>query len=148
VLPSTPTANPQSETRRIFELALQVGHKDALTPFLAQHPEGFYASLAKLQLAKNAAEEDARCGDRERPASRTGASAARPPKAHKRRDQEKAAADAKAAEERRRRRRKRPNSGAGASRRGRTAADPADTPQPANLRESKMAAADAFRGRA
>ena len=58
---STPTANPQanlqSETRRDFELALQVGHKDALNAFLAQHSEGFYASLAKLQLTKIAAEE-------------------------------------------------------------------------------------------
>ena len=54
---STPTVNPPSEIRRDFELALQVGHKDALNAFLAQHPEGFYASLAKLQLTKIAAEE-------------------------------------------------------------------------------------------
>ena len=58
---ATPTANPQanlqSEIRRDFELALQVGHKDALNAFLAQHSEGFYASLAKLQLTKIAAEE-------------------------------------------------------------------------------------------
>ena len=101
---STPTAHPQanlqSETRRDFELALQVGHKDALNAFLAQHPEGFYASLAKLQLTKIAAEEtrvaateNARLAEQER--ARLAAEGAQ------RRDQEKAAADAKAAEERR-----------------------------------------------
>ena len=101
---STPTAHPQanlqSETRRDFELALQVGHKDALNAFLAQHPEGFYASLAKLQLTKIAAEEtrvaateNARLAEQER--ARLAAEGAR------RRDQEKAAADAKAAEEQR-----------------------------------------------
>jgi len=97
---ATPTANPPSEIRRDFELALQVGHKDALNAFLAQHPEGFYASLAKLQLAKIAAEEtrvaateNARLAEQER--ARLAAEGAR------RRDQEKAAADAKAAEEQR-----------------------------------------------
>jgi uncharacterized caspase-like protein len=101
---ATPTANPQanlqSEIRRDFELALQVGHKDALNAFLAQHPEGFYASLAKLQLTKIAAEEtrvaateNARLAEQER--ARLAAEGAR------RRDQEKAAADAKAAEEQR-----------------------------------------------
>ena len=101
---STPTANPQanlqSETRRDFELALQVGHRDALNAFLAQHPEGFYASLAKLQLAKIASEktrvattEKARLAEQER--ARLAAEGAR------RRDHEKAAADAKAAKEQR-----------------------------------------------
>src|SRR6266852_4760342 len=93
----TPTATPQtslqSETRRDFELALQVGHRDALNAFLAQHPEGFYASLAKLQLAKIAAEETrvaatekARLAEQER--ARLSAEGAQ------RTDQEKAAADA------------------------------------------------------
>jgi hypothetical protein len=36
---------------------LQVGNKPAFNAFLAQHPDGFYASLAKLQLEKLAAEE-------------------------------------------------------------------------------------------
>ena len=49
--------NPQSETRRDYELALQVGNKAAMNAFIAQHPDGFYASLAKLQLEKLAAEE-------------------------------------------------------------------------------------------
>jgi hypothetical protein len=49
--------NPQSEIRRDYELALQVGNKAAMSAFIAQHPDGFYASLAKLQLEKLAAEE-------------------------------------------------------------------------------------------
>jgi hypothetical protein len=38
-------------------LALQVGNKDAMSAFLAQYPNGFYANLAKIQLGKLAAEE-------------------------------------------------------------------------------------------
>src|SRR5258708_18140203 len=53
--PSAPTA--QSEARRDYELALQVGNRSALNAFLAQYPDGFYASLAKLQLDKIAAQE-------------------------------------------------------------------------------------------
>jgi uncharacterized caspase-like protein len=52
-----PAPNPQAEARRDYELALQVGNKSALNAFLAQYPDGFYASLAKLQLEKLAAEE-------------------------------------------------------------------------------------------
>src|SRR5258708_31673327 len=39
---STPTANPPSEVRRGFELALQGGHRDAVNACLAQHPGGIY----------------------------------------------------------------------------------------------------------
>jgi hypothetical protein len=56
-----------------YELALQIGNKDALNAFLAQYPEGFYANLARLQLAKIAAEDTrvaatakARLAERER----------------------------------------------------------------------------------
>jgi uncharacterized caspase-like protein len=49
--------NPQAEARRDYELALQVGNKDALNAFVAQYPNGFYANLAKIQLGKLAAEE-------------------------------------------------------------------------------------------
>ena len=56
-VPSGPGANPQAEVRRDYELALQIGNKAALNAFLAQYPDGFYASLAKLQLDKIAAEE-------------------------------------------------------------------------------------------
>src|SRR5882724_1799882 len=143
---STPTANPQanlqSETRRDFELALQVGHKDALNAFLAQHPEGFYASLAKLQLTKIAAEEtrvaateNARLAEQER--ARLAAEGAR------RRDQEKAAADAKAAEEQRVAAEKTKQAvleQVAEAERQRIATD---TPATSKPPESKMAAADA-----
>jgi uncharacterized caspase-like protein len=55
--PATPAPSAQAEARRDYELALQVGNKSALNAFLAQYPDGFYASLAKLQLEKIAAEE-------------------------------------------------------------------------------------------
>jgi uncharacterized caspase-like protein len=55
--PAVPTSNPRTDTRRDYELALQIGNRPALTAFLAQHPDGFYASLAKLQLDKIAADE-------------------------------------------------------------------------------------------
>ena len=139
---STPTANPQSETRRDFELALQVGHKDALNAFLAQHPDGFYASLAKLQLSKIAAEEtrvtateNARLAERER--ARLAAEGAQ------RRDQEKAVADAKAAEERRvaaEKAKQAAQEQVAEAERQRIAADTTAAGKPP---ESKMAAADA-----
>ena len=50
-------ASPQADMRRDYELALQIGNKAALNAFLAQYPDGFYASLAKLQLEKIAAED-------------------------------------------------------------------------------------------
>jgi uncharacterized caspase-like protein len=52
-----PVPSAQSEARRDYELALQVGNKDALNAFVAQYPDGFYANLARIQLAKIAAEE-------------------------------------------------------------------------------------------
>jgi uncharacterized caspase-like protein len=58
---AAPTAgsapNPQADARRDYELVLQIGNRAALNAFLAQYPDGFYASLAKLQLEKIAAEE-------------------------------------------------------------------------------------------
>jgi uncharacterized caspase-like protein len=139
---STPTANPQSEIRRDFELALQVGNEDALNAFLAQYPEGYYANLAKLQLAKIAAEqtrvaatEKARLAEQER--ARLAAEGAQ------RRDQEKAAADAKAAEEHRVAAEKTEQAvqeQVAEAERRRIAADTATAGKPP---ESKMAAADA-----
>jgi Caspase domain len=100
VAPTRPATSAQSEIRQDFELALQVGNQSALNAFLAQYPDGFYASLARLQLAKINAEdarvaatEKARLAERER--ARLAAEGAQ------RKDQEKAAADAKDAEERR-----------------------------------------------
>lgn len=52
-----PALSAQAEARRDYELALQLGNKNALDAFLKQYPDGFYASLAKLQLDKIAAEE-------------------------------------------------------------------------------------------
>lgn len=55
VAPSATDA--QADVRRDYELALQVGNKAAFDAFLAQHPDGFYASLARLQLDKIAADQ-------------------------------------------------------------------------------------------
>jgi uncharacterized caspase-like protein len=54
---AAPASTPRSEMRYDYELALQVGNKDALSFFIAQYPDSYYANLAKLQLAKVDAEE-------------------------------------------------------------------------------------------
>src|SRR3954466_14545519 len=96
--PAAPAPSPQAEVRRDYELALQIGNKSALNAFLAQYPDGFYASLAKLQLDKISAEEarvaateKARVTEQER--ARLAAEGAR------RTEQAKAEADARAAEQ-------------------------------------------------
>jgi Caspase domain len=96
--PVAPGPNPQAEARRDYELALQIGNKDALNAFLAQYPGGFYASLARIQLARIAAEEarvaateKARLTEQER--ARLAAEGAQ------RAQQAKAEADARAAEQ-------------------------------------------------
>jgi hypothetical protein len=98
VAPATPAPSAQAEARRDYELALQIGNKSALNAFLAQYPDGFYASLAKLQLDKVAAEdtrvaatEKARLAEQER--ARLAAEGAQKSK------QAKAEAEAKAAEQ-------------------------------------------------
>ena len=95
---SAPAINPQADMRRDYELALQVGNKPAWEAFLAQHPDGFYANLAKLQLDKIQAEqahaaaiEKAKQAEAER--DRLAALGAQKDA------QAKAAADAKAAEQ-------------------------------------------------
>jgi uncharacterized caspase-like protein len=95
---ATPALSAQAEARRDYELALQVGNRSALNAFLAQYPDGFYASLAKLQLEKIAAEENrvaatekARATEQER--ARLAAEGAQ------KTQQAKAEADAKAAEQ-------------------------------------------------
>jgi uncharacterized caspase-like protein len=94
---STSAADAQSEIRRDYELALQLGNKDALNAFLVQYPDGFYASLAKLQLTKIAAEEarvaateQARLAEQERARLATEGA--------QRTDQEKAAVEARQTE--------------------------------------------------
>ncbi len=96
--PVAAAPNPQAEARADYELALQIGNKDAFNAFLAQHPDGFYANLAKIQLAKIAAEEarvaateKARLAEQER--ARLAAEGAQ------KAQQAKADADAKAAEQ-------------------------------------------------
>ncbi|MGY4628214.1 caspase family protein [Bradyrhizobium sp. USDA 4486] len=96
--PAVPAPNPQADIRRDYELSLQVGNRAAWEAFLAQHPDGFYASLAKLQLEKidaeqahAAATEKAKQAEAER--DRLAALGAQ------KEAQAKAAADAKAAEQ-------------------------------------------------
>jgi len=91
-------SSPQAEARSDYELALQIGNKDALNAFLAQYPDGFYASLARIQLARIAAEETrvaatekARLAEQER--ARLAAEGAQ------KAQQLKAEADAKSAEQ-------------------------------------------------
>ncbi|MCP4732624.1 MAG: caspase family protein, partial [Bosea sp.] len=93
-----PVANPQADMRRDYELALQIGNKSALNAFLTQYPDGFYASLARLQLEKVTAEETrvaatekARLAEQER--ARLAAEGAQ------KAAQAKAEADARAAEQ-------------------------------------------------
>ena len=93
-----PASSPQAEARRDYELALQIGNKGAFSAFLAKYPAGFYASLAKLQLAKVTAEETrvaatekARRAEQER--ARLAAEGAQKPQ------QAKAEADAREAEQ-------------------------------------------------
>lgn len=95
---AAPALSAQAEARRDYELALQLGNKNALDAFLKQYPDGFYASLAKLQLDKIAAEEirvaateKARLAEQER--ARLVAEGAQ------RSEQSKAEADVRAAEQ-------------------------------------------------
>ncbi|MBB4360484.1 putative caspase-like protein [Bradyrhizobium sp. CIR18] len=93
-----PQANPQSELRRDYELALQLGTRDGWEAFLAQYPEGFYANLAKGQLNKIGAEETRASAEQKAKAAeqeKTRLIAERAQKA----EQDKAAAAAKVAED-------------------------------------------------
>ena len=54
---SQPATNPQVEVRRDYELAERVGTREVWTAFLAQYPDGLYATLAKAQLNKLASED-------------------------------------------------------------------------------------------
>ncbi|MFB6417871.1 MULTISPECIES: caspase family protein [Bradyrhizobium] len=98
VAAATPVANPQADIRRDYELALQLGNKAAWDAFLAQHPDGFYASLARLQVEKIGAEQAhaaaiAKAKQAEAERDRLAALGAQKDA------QAKAAADAKAAEQ-------------------------------------------------
>ncbi|WGR97029.1 caspase family protein [Bradyrhizobium sp. ISRA443] len=94
----TQAATPQSEVRRDYELALQLRNKAALNAFLAQHPDGYYADLAKLQLNQLEA-EDARVAAIEKARQAEQQQARLTSQGAQRADQEKAAAELKAAED-------------------------------------------------
>jgi uncharacterized caspase-like protein len=95
---SEPVPSLQADMRRDYELALQVGNRAAFSAFLAQYPDGFYASLAKLQLEKIAAEETrVAATEKARQAEQVRARLAA--EGGKKEAQAKAEADAKAAEQ-------------------------------------------------
>ncbi len=52
VLPNPQAAEPVADPQRDYELAERVGTKEAWDSFLALHPSGFYASLARQQRDK------------------------------------------------------------------------------------------------
>ncbi|MGY3144884.1 pyruvate/2-oxoglutarate dehydrogenase complex dihydrolipoamide acyltransferase (E2) component [Bradyrhizobium sp. USDA 3397] len=93
-----PQANPDSEIRRDYELALQLGTRDVWTAFLNRYPSGFYTDLAKAQLNRISA-EDARAAAAEKARAAEEEKAKLAAERAKRAEQEKAAAAAKAAED-------------------------------------------------
>jgi uncharacterized caspase-like protein len=95
--PKPAAQNPQSEVRRDYELALQLNNKAALGVFLSQHPDGYYASLAKLQLSQIEA-EDARIEATEKARQAEQQRVRLASEGAQRTDQERAAVDLKAAE--------------------------------------------------
>src|SRR5437868_6207598 len=95
---SEPAPNPQADARRDYELALQIGNRAAFSAFLAQYPDGFYASLATLQLDKIAA-EDARIAATDKAKQAEQERARLAAEGAKKEAQVKAEADAKAAEQ-------------------------------------------------
>ncbi|MCK1653906.1 caspase family protein [Bradyrhizobium sp. 149] len=93
-----PQASPQDAVRRDYELALQIGTREVWAAFLAQYPDGFYASLAKGQLNRIAAEE-ARDAAAEKVRQAEDEKARLAADRAKQAEQDKAAAAAKAAED-------------------------------------------------
>jgi hypothetical protein len=93
-----PQADPQAAVRRDYELALQLATRDGWEAFLSQYPDGFYASLAKGQLNKIAAEE-ARAAAAEKARLAEQEKARLAAEGAKQTEQARAAAAAKVAEE-------------------------------------------------
>jgi flagellar biosynthesis GTPase FlhF len=93
-----PQANPDSEIRRDYELALQLGTRDVWSSFINRYPSGFYTDLAKSQLSKIVAEE-ARAAAAEKARQAEDEKARLATERAKKAEQEKAAAAAKAAED-------------------------------------------------
>jgi chemotaxis protein histidine kinase CheA len=92
-----PRANPQDAVRKDYELALQLGTRDAWNAFLVQYPDGFYANLARGQLSKIAAEQ-ARAATEERARVAEQEKVRLTAEGAKTAQQAKAAAEVKAAE--------------------------------------------------
>lgn len=93
-----PAANANSEIRSDYELAERVGTKEAWDSFVAAHPSGFYADLAKAQRNKLAAEA-ARIAATEKARAAAEDQARLAAEGAKASEQTKAAAQSKAAEE-------------------------------------------------
>ncbi|MCG2630876.1 caspase family protein [Bradyrhizobium sp. WYCCWR 13023] len=93
-----PQANPDSEIRRDYELALQIGTRDVWSSFINRYPSGFYTDLAKGQLSKIVAEE-ARAAAAEKARQAEDEKARLATERAKKVEQEKAAAAAQAAED-------------------------------------------------
>ena len=96
--PPVAAVDPNAGMRKDYELAERVGTKEAWDSFVAAHPSGFYADLAKAQRNKLAAEAaQATATEKARAAAEEQARlAAEGAKAN---EQAKAAAQAKAAED-------------------------------------------------
>ena len=60
VPPVAKPVDPEADARVYYELAAQVGTREAWDSFLAKHPNGFFADLARGQKAKLAAAEQGR----------------------------------------------------------------------------------------
>jgi len=93
-----PRANPDSEIRRDYELALQLGTREVWAAFLNRYPSGFYTDLAKAQLNRIAA-EDARAAAAEKARQAEEEKARLVADRAKKTEQERAATAAKAAED-------------------------------------------------
>ena len=93
-----PQASPDDAIRRNYELALQLGTREAGTRSSSNTPDGFYAGLAKGQLNKIAAEE-ARAAAAEKARQAEEDKARLVAERAKKTEQDKAAATAKAAED-------------------------------------------------
>jgi uncharacterized caspase-like protein len=91
-------ADPNAGVRSDYELAERVGTKEAWDSFVAAHPSGFYADLAKAQRNKLAA-ETARLAAAERARLATEEQAKLASEGAKAAEQAKAAQQARAAEE-------------------------------------------------
>jgi len=70
-----PIVNPQADMRRDFELAGQIGTKEAWDQFLAVYSNGLYAGLARAARAKLEAEEAKLEADTKAAAAKTDAAA-------------------------------------------------------------------------